>query len=171
MISAHIMLLPKITRLNHRLAEIARDIHTVQQAAYLVEVTLLGVQDFPPLEVNPHDIQQSGDHYQGALIHGQLVGVISHEPVGEEGDRNITSLVVFPQWHRQGIAKALLVKILSEFPDSVITVTTAVKNEPAISLYSKFGFAEYARGVKGAESIHVISFRRERSIPSVQLVR
>jgi ribosomal protein S18 acetylase RimI-like enzyme len=166
MSSVRIMLLPKIARLNHRLAEVTHDIHTVRQAAYLVEATLLGVKHFPPLEVTPSDIQQSDDHYQGALIHGQLVGVISHEPIGEKGDQNITSLVVLPQWHRQGIAKMLLVYIISEFPDSVITVTTAVRNEPAISLYSKFGFAEYARGVKGAKPIHVMSLRRGRSVPS-----
>jgi ribosomal protein S18 acetylase RimI-like enzyme len=165
------MLLPKIARLNHRLAKVARDIHTVQQAAYLVEAKLLGVKRFPPLEVTPQDIQQSDDNCQGALVNGQLVGVISYESVGEEGDRNITSLVVLPQWHCQGIAKTLLARILSECSDSVITVTTGVKNEPAISLYSKFGFVEYARAVHGAEPIHVISFRRERSLSSPQLIR
>lgn len=149
------MMITKSVKLDHHLPKIARDIHGVQQAAYALEARLLEVRYFPPLELNEIDIQQSLIEYQGILTGGVLIGTIGYEVVAI-GSSNITCLVVLPQWHRQGIATALLTNLLAD--TSTVTVSTAIKNQPAISLYAKFGFVEIDRVIK--DSIEIVNLQR-----------
>jgi GNAT superfamily N-acetyltransferase len=151
------MLITKSLKLDHHLPNIARDIHTIQQAAYSIEALLLEVKYFPPLELSPIDIQQSSIDYQGILVKDMLVGVIGYEFIELDRSQNITCLVVSPQWHRQGIATALLTNLLAA-STSIVTVSTAVKNQPAISLYAKFGFIEIDRVMK--DSIEIVNLQR-----------
>jgi N-acetylglutamate synthase-like GNAT family acetyltransferase len=147
----------KRIKLDHQLPNIARDIHTIQQAAYSIEALLLEVEYFPPLNLSPIDIQQSSIDYQGILVDDVLVGTIGYEFVESDRSQNITCLVVLPQWHRQGIATALLTNLLAE-STSIVTVSTAVKNQPATSLYAKFGFIEIDRVIK--DSIEIVNLQR-----------
>jgi ribosomal protein S18 acetylase RimI-like enzyme len=151
------MLITKSLKLDHHLPNIARDIHAVQQAAYSIEALLLEVEYFPPLELDPIDIQQSSIDYQGILVEDILVGAIGHELTEPDRSQNITCLVVLPQWHRQGIATALLTNLLAE-AKSIVTVSTATKNQPAISLYAKFGFIEIDRVIK--DSIEIVNLQK-----------
>ena len=78
-----------------------------------------------------------------ALCDGQVAGYIgAHNVVGEV---YITNVAVFPQFRRQGIAEALIKKLMdisqsekAEF----ITLEVRKSNMGAINLYTKMGFKE-----------------------------
>ena len=78
-----------------------------------------------------------------ALCDGQIAGYIgAHNVVGEV---YITNVAVFPQFRRQGIAEALIKKLMdisqtekAEF----ITLEVRKSNMGAINLYTKMGFKE-----------------------------
>jgi ribosomal protein S18 acetylase RimI-like enzyme len=153
------MLLPKPIDLDCRSPDVTLDIYAVWQAAYRFEAKLLGVDCFPPLALKPIDLQQSDSMYRGIEILGRLVGAIGYEKIDDRCQ--ITALIVLPQWHRRGIATALLIDLLVEVTSA--TVSTAAANYPAIALYNKFGFVEIDRMVTGAESIEIIHFQKTSS--------
>ncbi len=154
-----------IAALDHRLPVLAAAILEVQHAAYTLEARLLGVSRFPPLERTVTDILQSNETFLGARIGDELVGVLSHQPGTEPGERDISSLVVSPAWHRQGIARKLLAAVLRDHTELVFTVSTGARNGPALQLYSQFGFVEHDRCVKGPAAIEVVSLRLSRKAP------
>ncbi|MBR4286201.1 MAG: ribosomal protein S18-alanine N-acetyltransferase [Clostridia bacterium] len=78
-----------------------------------------------------------------ALCDGQIAGYIgAHNVVGEV---YITNVAVFPQFRRQGIAEALIKKLmdLSQTENAeFITLEVRKSNIGAINLYTKMGFKE-----------------------------
>lgn len=142
---------PRIQNLNQGEQEVAWAIHTVQMAAYAKEAKLLEALHFPPLQRTVVDIQSSPDRFFGAILDGAIVGVLSLESDEETESVDITSLVVAPKHQRQGIGKFLLSTVLADYKNTEITVSTAVKNAPALALYAKFGFVGYQRCMVGSE--------------------
>ena len=76
-----------------------------------------------------------------ARLGGKLVGTIGLRDIAGEGE--ITNVAVDEAYKRRGIASKLLQKAIDqcgqlEIKD--ITLEVRVSNEPAISLYEKFGF-------------------------------
>ena len=53
---------------------------------------------------------------------------------------HIQSLVVYPKYFRQGIAKQLVQFILDSYTSKLFTVETGLANQPAIKLYTGFDF-------------------------------
>ncbi len=54
----------------------------------------------------------------------------------------IRSLVVHPDFFRQGIAGKLLKFVFETFKSNLFVVETGLENGPATKLYEKFGFVE-----------------------------
>jgi ribosomal protein S18 acetylase RimI-like enzyme len=140
----------RVVVLDHHEQWVADCIHAVQMPAYLQEAELLQATHFPPLDMTSADIQASNDHFLGAIdLQNNLMGLVSFEPEPETNQLNITSLVVSPVYQRRGIGKLLLSTAISQYKNSIITVSTGAQNLPALALYAKFGFIECMRYAVG----------------------
>ena len=157
-----------ITPLNHRDLTIARQIHAIRQFAYAQEARLLQVSQFPPLDITAEDIQQSRESFLGAISAGLLVGSVSTEPSPELDQVLISSLVVHPDHQRRGIARALMIEVLRDEAPQVFTVSTGVKNQPALALYRSLGFEEYRFSTVGPEKLQIVTLRLARPHFSIE---
>ncbi len=133
----------------------AARIHAVQAAAYRQEADLLGVAYFPPLDRTAEDIAASTDLYFGAVVGGELLGVISLERRSAE-EAVISSLTVEPSVQRRGLGRALVAVAASHAHYDRLWVSTGAKNLPALALYRRLGFEEQRRRRVGAEGIEVV---------------
>jgi ribosomal protein S18 acetylase RimI-like enzyme len=126
-----------IVRLNQRDKEVALQILHTSLKAYRVEAKIIEVKQFPPLSEKLIDISLSINEFLGFYSDSKLAGVIE---LNRGYVVEICRLVVLPIFFKKGIASRLLYKALSF--GAKCTVTTAMKNAPAIALYKKFGFQE-----------------------------
>ncbi|WP_339705441.1 GNAT family N-acetyltransferase [uncultured Kriegella sp.] len=130
-----------IKKLQNNDLTLARNIRSVFQESYKVEAELLNVKDFPPLKRNLESYVNSENDFYGFLKNKELAGVI--EISHEDDFTHIHSLVVSPNFFRQGIAAQLMEFVLHTFFESkLFTVETGAANKPAIALYLKFDFKE-----------------------------
>ena len=129
-----------IKRLEHTNLEVAKEIRAVFQASYKVEAALLRAVDFPPLKRPIERFLHSRTQFFGYLKEGTLAGVAEIELL--PNTTSINSLVVHPDYFRQGIGKALMEYTLSHFTAPRFVVETGVENGPATTLYRKLGFTE-----------------------------
>lgn len=139
----HDKALNAITRLRHTDHSVALQIQKVFFSAYKVEAKLIGVTNFPPLERKVADIVASDTTFYGSHYDGQLCAVIEigyYDP-----QLNINSLVVHPDYFRQGLARELMRFVLNHYHWETAEVETALANMPAITLYEQFGFTETRR--------------------------
>ena len=132
-----------ITKLENMNKDVADKIYTVFQNSYQVEAQLIGTLNFPPLSRGVKDIENSINEFYGFIVDGCLAAVV--EIAMENKHLEINSLTVDPKYFRKGIASKLISFILNGFDATIITVETAVVNEPAIILYKKHGFVEFKR--------------------------
>lgn len=157
----------RILPINHREPELARQIHALQMAAYALEARLLSVTRFEPLDRSVADIRESAEQFIGAFDKGALVAAISIErqPDASPDVVHIASLVVAPTHLRRGVGRQLVQSVIAAHGRRDITVSTAVRNMPALALYAELGFAEGQRQTVGAESIEIVRLhRRARGI-------
>ncbi len=151
-----------ITQLKHQDPEIADKIYGVFQASYAIEAQLLGVplSNFPPLGRKISDLQESKTLFVGFWKGSDLAGVIEIEE--HKATIDICSLIVAPNYFRQGIARELLHFAKKAFNPSRITVETGLLNQPAIRLYEQFGFKAQERWMTsiGIEKIKFL-FKKE----------
>ena len=124
--------------------EFAREVHRVMQAAYRVEADLLDVREFLPLRRTVEDLLRAESRFLGAFLDGRLVGVAEIER-SPEGPVNVASLVVMPQHFRRGLGRALMRSVLEEHGGEPVTVSTGLRNLPALRLYAGLGFQEQRR--------------------------
>lgn len=134
----------EITRLDHRRPEVAEEIRRVMFAAYSVEGGILGVTDFFPLRRSAAHIASTEADFLGITVDGSLSAVAELERA-ETNRVHISSVVVLPSAFRRGLATALLRHIMAEHAHEAITVSTGIRNLPAITLYASNGFHEYTR--------------------------
>lgn len=124
--------------------EVAGEVHRVMQAAYRVEADLLRVREFVPLRRTVADLLRSESTFLGAFLDGHLAGVAEIErPPG--APVNVAALVVLPEHFRRGLGRALMHRVLEEHGRGPITVSTGVRNLPALRLYAGLGFQEQRR--------------------------
>ena len=129
-----------IEKLKNSDLKIAKKMHLVFQASYKVEATLLNATNFPPLKRPLENYTESNTEFYGYSIKEVLAAVV-------EIDTNnnyilIRSLVVHPDFFRQGIAGKLLTFVFETFKSNLFVVETGLENGPATKLYEKFGFVE-----------------------------
>ncbi|RAU95066.1 GNAT family N-acetyltransferase [Paenibacillus sp. YN15] len=122
----------------------------LQMAAYQIEAEWVGLADVPPLLQSPQSVRDSGEIYYGCFMEDRLAGAVSLKreqpsllaaPPGPV-KLHICRLMVQPGLLRRGIASELLRRVLqlaaAEGLD--VTVLAVSINEPAMSLYGRFGF-------------------------------
>ncbi len=122
------------------LAEWAGRIADVLAAGYAAEAQIIDALEFPPLRRNAADIETSAGAFHGLVGGERLLAVVETE--ARPGCVEIASLCVLPAAFRRGCASRLLEGVLSqaERSDSVVALSTARSNTPALALYRKFGF-------------------------------
>jgi ribosomal protein S18 acetylase RimI-like enzyme len=130
-----------IRRLNLRELDEVHSLLDVQRLAYSVEAILIAFYDIPPLKDTLQSLQSSKETFYGYFLDEELNGAISY--TRQANEVNICRLVVHPKTFRQGIASALVEHVLvTENDASRFTVSTGLKNLPAVKLYKKYGFVE-----------------------------
>jgi ribosomal protein S18 acetylase RimI-like enzyme len=129
-----------ITKLQNKDLETAHKIHTVFQASYAIEAKLLNANDFPPLKRTLENFIASNTDFFGYLKHEEIAAVI--EIATSTDYTHIQSLVVHPDFFRQGIAHKLMDFIFNTYDSKLFIVETGVDNGPASELYKKLGFIE-----------------------------
>lgn len=127
-----------IVKLDHTKQEIAELIYNVFQVSYAVEAGLLKAKDFPPLKRKIQDFMYCDSRFYGLWKHQELVAVTEIKQF--EASVHIQSMVVVPEYFRQGIAQQLIAYIFENYKTELFTVETGADNKPAIKLYEKHGF-------------------------------
>jgi len=107
--------------------------------SYSVEAAIIGVADFPPLRRSSDEIRKARSEFLGCVHLDTLVAVAELE-IGGDGLMNIASFGVLPSVFRQGVGSNLLRHVLQSHGGFRVTVSTATRNRPAVSLYRKNGF-------------------------------
>ncbi|MCV2883683.1 GNAT family N-acetyltransferase [Aestuariibacter sp. AA17] len=132
-----------IEKLKHCLPEVAEQIYSLFQRAYRIEAEVVDCDEqyFPPLLRSQQDIQRASTAFYGLYLADRIAGIV--EMNVELGALDIESLVVSPEYFRQGVAGSMLTFALGEFEYRRARVETAAANMPAIALYKKYGFIEY----------------------------
>ncbi|GAB6927197.1 hypothetical protein JCM10914A_11800 [Paenibacillus sp. JCM 10914] len=145
-----------IAKLSLEDRDIVRQIWSLQHMAYPLEAKLIGFSELPPLQDTFDTIRNSGETFYGFMNEDEdLLGAIAIEKEAET--ITIARMMVHPAHFRKGIAGALVRHVLETHANaSVYIVSTGTRNAPAVSLYTKFGFApdhvfEVAPGVELTE--------------------
>ncbi len=129
-----------IERLENNDLEISKKIRSVFQVSYKVEAKLLNATNFPPLKRSLENYVKSNTEFFGYLENEELAGVI--EVDHNDNYTYISSLVVDPNFFRQGIARKLMEFVLNTFDTNLFVVETGLENGPATELYKNFDFKE-----------------------------
>jgi ribosomal protein S18 acetylase RimI-like enzyme len=132
----------QVFHLAHAAPPMAEAIRAVMFQAYLVEAALLGVQDFVPLRRTAAHVASTDALFLGISLAGTLAAVAEVESP-EPQHVHIGSLVVLPSHFRRGLGTALVRHILDANVSNAITVSTGVRNQPAVLLYTSQGFREH----------------------------
>ncbi len=150
----------RVEPIDHSQAEVAQRIHAVLMRASVVEAELLQNAQLPALAQTAAQLQATRAFYLGAWRGDELLGALGLGPDDEAGQIGITSLVVLPSHHRQGIASALVAQALQRAAGMVVSVTTAARNAPALALYRGCGFVDYRQGKLDDTDLLMIKLRR-----------
>ncbi|MFT4666199.1 MAG: ribosomal protein S18 acetylase RimI-like enzyme [Polaribacter sp.] len=129
-----------IEKLQNNNIEIAKKIFSVFQISYKVEAELLKAIDFPPLKRPLEKYINTNTAFYGFFKSQKLAGVV--EISSNDKFTHINSLVVHPDFFRQGIGRKLMEYVLHAFDSNLFVVETGLENVPAIKLYEGFGFKE-----------------------------
>ncbi|MDN3640612.1 GNAT family N-acetyltransferase [Simiduia curdlanivorans] len=136
---------PKV--LNHRASKTAEQLYFLFQNAYRQEAKVIGgaaLSYFAPLQRNAATIRLAPSRIIGIeSSQGDIVAAIELiEPSAVQPWCLIDGLCVDPSAQRQGHASSLLKAVVSSYRRRKIPlrVKTAVANQPALALYSRFQF-------------------------------
>jgi ribosomal protein S18 acetylase RimI-like enzyme len=135
-----------IRRVDIQQIEIAQQIYPLQQAAYLLESRLIDYPNLPPLHESIETLRQSQELFLAYWAEGQVAGVLSY--IRHQDRLEICRLVISPHHFRQGIAGRLLQAVETVEPEiKRLTVSTALKNQPALALYQKYGYRQTSQTI------------------------
>lgn len=147
-----------IQLLDQRADDVAQLIHHLHMTAYTQEAHLIGIDEFPPLRVTVDEIQSSPYQFYGALDNDKLIGAVAIES-NSPSEFTIVSLIVDPSHQRKGVGRRLLDHVINLLDGADLTVETAIKNHPAISLYETTGFIDSGRRTTELEGCQLIAFK------------
>lgn len=131
-----------IEKLKNSDLEIAKKMRLIFQASYKVEAKLLNATNFPPLKRPLENYTESNTEFYGYSINEILAAVVEIDTNNNNNYILIRSLVVRPDFFRQGIAGKLIKFVFETFKSNLFVVETGLENGPATKLYEKFGFVE-----------------------------
>ncbi|WP_158290513.1 GNAT family N-acetyltransferase [Halobacillus salinus] len=126
--------------LSHQEPGTAEQILSIQEASYAVEAELIGFSDIPPLRDSVQSIMENDETFVGYVQNGEILGVLTYKEEQEEID--IYRLMVNPQHFRKKIGSSLLEYLVTTIHGKPLIVQTGKGNEPALSLYKKYGFEQ-----------------------------
>lgn len=129
-----------IQKLNNKDLEIARKMQVVFHASYAIEAALLKAEIFPPLQRQIPAYMDTETEFYGFWRDDALAAVI--ELHFDPTQIHIQSLVVDPNFFRQGIGRKLVQYVFDSFSSEIYMVETGVDNQPAIALYESLGFVQ-----------------------------
>ena len=135
----------------------ATQVHAISQAAYALEAERIGCADFPPLRETLDDLRQSSDCFFVFQQSGRIVGALSFDR--SVAPITITRLVVRLDYHRRGVAAALIAAMEERVaPIARFKVTTAQNNQPAVLLYQRCGYTavETSTSLEGILLLHLV---------------
>lgn len=147
----------EISRLRHREPMVAQVIIALQRRAYRPEAELLQFPDLPPLKESPAQIMASKETFFGLTVRSRLVAIAAIEAT-TYGTR-ISRLCVAPESTRRGYAARLIRHVLAT-AEPPIHVTTGERNQPALALYARLGFAVEGRH-RSKEGLALVTLRRD----------
>lgn len=86
-------------------------------------------------------LRDCGENFYGCIHDdGELIGAVAVAEE-EENTLTITRMMVHPDHFRKGIAASLMTYVLEQHADLPrYIVSTGTLNQPAVNLYTKFGF-------------------------------
>ncbi|MGN7415954.1 GNAT family N-acetyltransferase [Paenibacillus sp. SAF-068] len=113
----------------------------LQHVAYRLEAEIIGFQEIPPLMDTMETLQECGENFYGCIHDdGELIGAVAVAEE-EENTLTITRMMVHPDHFRKGIAASLMTYVLEQHANLArYIVSTGTLNQPAVNLYTKFGF-------------------------------
>jgi ribosomal protein S18 acetylase RimI-like enzyme len=119
----------------------ARDVLTVQRAAYAVEAALIGFDGIPPLTEALEALVASArdETFLGCYDGHRLVGVVSYRRL-PDATVDICRLAVAPVSFRRGVGGSLLSAVVDAAGTAGVVVSTGSANTPALALYRRAGF-------------------------------
>ena len=129
-----------INKLQHNNLQTAEKIRAVFQASYAIEAKLLKATDFPPLKRTLENYINSSNAFFGYFKNQDLAAVVEINHTSQF--THIQSLVVHPDYFRQGIAREFMEFVLESYDSNLFVVETGVDNVPATKLYLNIGFLE-----------------------------
>ena len=104
------------------------EIIKIEQACFATPWTEQGVRE---------SIENENTHLYLALVDGEAAGYMGVQIFSGEG--YVTNVATLPDFRRQGVAKALLARVLQNEMD-FLTLEVRESNAPAIALYESLGF-------------------------------
>jgi len=137
---------------------VAAEIHAVAQAAYALEAEWIACRGFPPLRESVADLRESSDTFLVFRRSGAVLAALSYCRLISAV--TVTRLVVHPAHLRQGIATALLIELEQRISATIVYVSTAAANLPAVQLYQRQGYTP-VMVTKSAENIELVSLSKQ----------
>jgi ribosomal protein S18 acetylase RimI-like enzyme len=144
--------------LDNKNIEIAEQIIKLQKASYIVEAELIDFMQIPPLLEQSEDILNSKETYYGYFVGQDLGGIISY--VIEKDVLDICKVAVHPDFFKRGIATQLIRFVEQTEGINRFIVSTGLKNDPAVKLYTALGFVE-THVLEVQQGVHIINFEKK----------
>jgi GNAT superfamily N-acetyltransferase len=140
----------------------------LQQVAYRLEAEKIGFRDIPPLLDTYETLRDCGENFYGEMDDdGELLGAVAVLSEGE-GTLTLTRMMVSPEHFRKGIAGRLIQYVLGKYSDiPLFIVSTGTRNDPAFSLYLKYGFIPFDK-YEVAPNVELTTFHRRLNQSSLE---
>ena len=140
-------------------AKTAEKIVVLQKRSYAVEAELIGFYDIPPMKDTKDTIAKCDETFYGFYDGDELAGLIAYEL--EDDLLDICRVAVNPEHFRKGIARQMVEHIIALNKGiKLITVSTGLKNLPAVNLYLKLGFVK-TRELEVEKDVYIVCFERK----------